>query len=131
MSLSVCGPGAEIELVDPTMTVFENGVGPAAVNRPVVRPDGWVSKVSSTVCGCSSTLVLAEAPPESVAVNRSSRNDGYSWSGAVKKPEGTPANRWIWWVWQFDGQWCTSSVHVSRAAERSPSSASVAPPENA
>ena len=64
-----------------------------------------VWKVSTTVRGSSRRVLVAVRPPESVAVSRSSRYDGYSWSGAVNEPLATPVKLCIGCVWQLDGQW--------------------------
>ena len=73
---------------------------------------------------------MSVSPPASVAVRRSSRCDGYSWSGAANEPLATPAKAWIGCAWQFDGQWCMTSSQLSALAGSVPSSASVAEPEN-
>jgi hypothetical protein len=66
------------ELFEPTITVRENGVtdwlGPTAMERPL----GTVLNERTTVRGSSRTEVVAWAPWESIAVNRSSRYEGYS-----------------------------------------------------
>jgi hypothetical protein len=63
-------------------------------------PVGVDWKLRSTVTGCSSTLVVPVVPVASVAVKRSSRYEGYSWSGAVNVPDATPEIVWMTCVWQ-------------------------------
>ena len=46
----------------------------------------------------------------------------------MNEPEATPGNVWIVWEWQFDGQCCSTSVHVSAEAGNAPSCGSVAEP---
>jgi hypothetical protein len=62
-----------------------------------------------------------------VAVRRSSRWDGYSWSGALNEPPA-PLKDCSGWVWQLDGQWCRITVHESAEGGSGPSWASVAAP---
>src|SRR5678816_2152744 len=118
-----------MELIDPTITVRENGVldwvGPTAMPSPL----GTELNVSTTVLGSSRTEVVACAPCESVAINRSSRYDGYSWSGAVKLPLLTPLKVCSTWVWQLEGQWNITRSQRSADAGRVPCSASLACPE--
>jgi hypothetical protein len=47
----------------------------------------------------------------------------------LNDPDATPLNVWMSWVWQFDGQWWTISVHDRLAAPSVPCSGSVAGPE--
>jgi len=91
---------------------------------------GELAKVNVTVRGSSRSVFVSVRPPASVAVSRSSRYDGYSWSGVVNDPVATPDQVWIWCVWQFDGQCCTTSSHCSAAAPRLPCCGSLALPEN-
>ena len=103
----VCGEGALIVLREPRITVRVNGAG--AVKASSASGEARrtaTASVRSTVFGSRRTLWVRLSPPESVAVSRSSRYDGYSWSGAVNEPLATPAKSWTWCVWQFDGQWC-------------------------
>ena len=60
------------------ITVLVNGVVDEIAFTVICRPVGFDAKVSTTVCGSSRRVVEAEAPPASVAVNVSSRYDGYS-----------------------------------------------------
>src|SRR4051794_30461166 len=85
-----CGVGPLTVLVEPWMTVRVNGA--TWLVAPTVRfsPAGLLTNVRSTVLGCTLTVVLLVSPPESVAVIRNSRYDGYSWSGAVIVPLATP-----------------------------------------
>ena len=58
------------------MAVWATGAVPVVSLAESVRPPGTDS--SRSVAGCASrrTLVVAESPPGSVAVSRSSRYDG-------------------------------------------------------
>ena len=96
--------------VEPVMTVRVNGA--AACRRPEdeLKPGGARCEGQPTVCGWSLSVSVSVRPPASVAVRRSSRYDGYSWSGAVNEPLGTPDEVWTWCWWQFDGQWCRISA---------------------
>jgi hypothetical protein len=49
----VCGVGAPIELLDPTMTVRVNGATEVAPLTDNSAPAGAEAKVSGTVCGSS------------------------------------------------------------------------------
>ena len=71
--LSTCGDGAEIEFLDPRMTVRVNGVTELPALNVIWSPDGFEPNERTTVCGWSVTLAVAVRPPESVAVRRSSR----------------------------------------------------------
>ena len=88
--------------------------------RPAVLPTASCSPAAPTgtsarpSAGRAGRVSVSVRPPESVAVRRSSRCDGYSWSGAVNEPPATPAKVWIGCVWQFDGQWC----RIERPGER-------------
>src|SRR5688572_24260440 len=84
-----CGVGALMELLEPTITVRLKGVACVRPLMPTWSPPGLVAKLSATVLGWSVTLRVCVRPPESVAVRRSSRCDGYSWSGATKDPAET------------------------------------------
>jgi hypothetical protein len=90
----VCGVVAEIEFADPTITVRVNGAVADEAFTTSWRPAGDDANVSSVVIGFRLTLVVCDRPPESVAVSRSSRCDGYSWSGATKDPPATPGQDW-------------------------------------
>ncbi len=129
MPLRDRGETALIVLTEPTITVRVNGVGATAPFQAISRPVGFDANVRSTVCGFRRTLVVVLAPSESVAVRRSSRCDGYSWSGALNDPLATFGNVWIGCAWQFDGQWFMTSSHDRDAAGSVPSCASVAEPE--
>jgi hypothetical protein len=76
--LSVCGDPALIVFVEPVITVRVNGVVPATPFTTSWSPLGFDANVNATDCGSSWTLVVADCPPESVAVSCSSRYDGYS-----------------------------------------------------
>src|SRR3954471_1451238 len=76
--LIVCGLCALTVLADPTMTVRTNGVGAASAPNATLSPDGNVSTVTLTVCGCSTTDAVALRPAASVTVSESSSDDGYS-----------------------------------------------------
>jgi len=71
-----------------------NGVVPVKVPTESSRPDGTLWNVRFTVFGWSCTLTVFSRPPESVAVSRSSRKAGYSWSGASTVPWSTPSKLW-------------------------------------
>src|SRR5690242_16460029 len=113
------------------ITVRANGVVEAVGPTASSMPDGTEVKLRVTVFGSSLTDVEALRPLESVAVNVSRRYDGYSWSGAENDPLATPSNVWSGCVWQFDGQCQMSTDQCSAEGGSVPSSASVAPPENA
>src|SRR4051794_4170111 len=87
----VCGVGAVIELADPWITVRLNGVVLARLFTVSDRPDGTEARLSVVVRGSRRTLAVLVRPPASVAVSGSSREDGYSWSGALNEPLATPA----------------------------------------
>src|SRR6188508_2262917 len=110
------------------MTVRVNGAVAVSELSDSCRPGGDEARVTDTVRGCSSTLVVPVAPPESVAVSFSSRWDGYSWSGAGNDPLETPSNVWTRCVWQLDGQWWMINSHLSFEAGSVPSSGSEADP---
>ena len=93
-----------------------------------LRPVGTVANPIDTVRGSRFRVTDALTPLLSVAVNVSSRCDGYSWSGGSNEPLATPSNVWMTWVWQFDGQCFRTSVQVSMSSARAPSSASLAEP---
>src|SRR5436190_20065282 len=104
--LNCWGDGALTEFAEPTTTVTENGVvrGASFTTRSLrLRPPGFVLNVSATVFGSSRTLVVANSPPESVAVSWTSIQHGYSWSGAVNDPPATPLAVWMRCVWQSLG----------------------------
>src|SRR5689334_15384315 len=126
----VCGVGALTEFVEPMMTCRVNGV--AWLVEPTVSgsPDGLLANVRFTVCGCRSSVVAVVSPRESVAVRRSCRYDGYSWSGAVIEPPATPVSVCTKCVWQLPGaeQCCSSTSHFSAVAGNAPSCGSVAWP---
>ena len=119
-------------MAEPWISVALNGVGVvglAPTDR--ARPAGLDWNDSWTVLGLSWTLVVARSPVESVAVSWSSRYDRYSWSGAANDPLATPANVWIRWVWQLDGQWWMISVQLRPEAGIAIPLPSVACPLNA
>ena len=79
LEFKVCGEDALIELLELTMTVFSKGDAKLIPFTASCRPEvGIVAKFRTTVTGCRSTLLEPVAPFESVAVNFSSRWDGYS-----------------------------------------------------
>ena len=126
----VWGEGALIEFNEPRMTVFENGVALVVLATDSCNPDGEELKVRLTVIGWRSTLFVVVTPFESVAVRRSCRYDGYSWSGALNDPLATPGHVWTMCSWQLEGQCSIASVQLSADAGRLPSSVSLADPEN-
>src|SRR4051812_45430857 len=111
------------------MTVLVKGV--VAVREPKVSciPGGSDVTVTGTVRGSSRRVTVVVRPLESRAVSRSSRYEGYSWSGAVMVPPDTPVQVCRECVWQADGQCCRTISQVSALAGRAPSSGSVAEPE--
>ena len=91
---SVCGDGALTEFDEPTITVRVNGVA-VDVALPTVRlRPGGVGREREVdgLAGRGGRSRCRSAPPASVAVSRSSRCDGYSWSGAVNEPLADAAN---------------------------------------
>ena len=78
--------GVAIVFDDPTITWVEIGAAPPAEPFDTLIPGGSVATVSIVVSGSSWRDVVTALPSESVAVNLSSRWEGYSWSGAVKDP---------------------------------------------
>ena len=85
-----CGEGALTVFAEPMITVRSNGVVCAALPTTSSSAVGVVANVSATVCGWSRMLSVSVSPPASVTVSRSSRWDGYSWSGATNEPFATP-----------------------------------------
>jgi hypothetical protein len=73
---SDCGVVALSEFVEPMITVREKGLVPDAGPTTSCNPDGLDANESTTVCGSRRTLVVVDAPFESVAVSCSSRYDG-------------------------------------------------------
>src|SRR5438874_5322724 len=73
---TVSGEPALIVFVDPTITVFVNGVGTDPSPASSRRPDGLAVKLSATVFGCRKTLAVPVNPSESRAVSWSSRKEG-------------------------------------------------------
>src|SRR6185503_8621606 len=92
------------EFVDPTITLRVKGVVPEVGPTASWSPIGLDWNVRSTVCGRTSRDTVVVAPAESVAVARSSKWDGYSWSGAGNDPPAVSLNEPYVWVWQLDGQ---------------------------
>src|SRR5919201_4436359 len=131
MPFRVWVSGAAMVLREPTITVRVNSVVDELLPTVSWSPAGLERKVRATVCGSSRTLVVPFRPPLSVAVSRSSIQDGYSWSGAEKEPLATPVQSWTAWVWQSVGvaQWCRISDQSSLAAGTVPSCGSLAWPE--
>ena len=129
--LRVCGDGAEAVSVDPAITVDVNGVA-AVLEKPRVncRPAGREVTVTGTVRGSSRRLTVVVRPSESVAVRRSSRCDGYSWSSATKDPVAPLHDcTGCAWHWSPSPQWFRITVHSRADADNVPSWASVAEPE--
>ena len=123
-----CGEIALTEFVEPTMTVRVNGV---------VEEDALTDELQAGGAGGEGEDDRLRVEPErrggarpqpSVAVSRSSRYEGYSWSGAAKEPPATPVQDWSVCVWQFEGQCCMSSVQESAEAASAPCSGSLACP---
>src|SRR5262249_53164198 len=73
----VCGGGALIVLLEPMTTVVVNGAAAAVPFIASCAPVGELASVRFTVCGSRRTLVVAVAPPESVAVSWISSQHGY------------------------------------------------------
>lgn len=73
----VCGEIAEIEWRDPWITVLLNGVAACAPSSVRARPPGLELSVRVTVLGSSGIDFVSVRPPESLAVSRSSKWDGY------------------------------------------------------
>src|SRR4051794_4275530 len=111
------------------MAVRVNGVVCCVEPTVSCRPEGDDWKVTATVCGSILRTAVVLAPPESVAVSRSSRYDGYSWSGAANEPLRTPVKVCSGWSWQVDGQCSRTTDHDRADAGSVPSSVSVAAPE--
>ena len=84
--------------------ILVKGAGAWAPFSASRKPDGLEASVRTTVLGSSRTDSESVSPPESVAVSRSSRWDGYSWSGVVNEPPATPLYDCSGCVWQLDGQ---------------------------
>src|SRR5258706_12979085 len=131
MPLTFCGVGALTVLVEPWMTVRVNGAVPLVAPTVSCRPTGLDANVRSTVLGCTLTEVVLVRPPESVAVRRNSRYDGYSWSGAISVPLAMPLSVCIGCSWHTPGdeQWCSTIVQLSADAGKVPCCGSVAWPE--
>ena len=75
---SDCGDGAVMDGVDPTITVWVNGVAWVVEPTPSCNPGGFEVIVTSAVSGESRTVVDTGRPPESVAVSTRSRKTGSS-----------------------------------------------------
>src|SRR6476659_4525484 len=90
----VCGDSAPTATAELITTVLVKGAVALVDPAESCAPLGDDANMRSTVFGSSLTLVVAERPFESVAVNWSSSQQGYSWSGALKLPVETPANVW-------------------------------------
>ncbi len=103
------------------MTVLVNGVAACEPFSTSASPPGLELSVRFTVCGSSWTDRVSVRPPESLAVSRSSRWEGYSWSGVVNEPPATPSNDCRGWLWQLDGQWWRIKVQDSAEAGSGPS----------
>ncbi len=73
--------GAATPTVEFCATERVNGVADASPPTASRRPDGSLSKVSSTVLGSSRTEAVPRRPEVAVAVRPRLRWDGYSWSG--------------------------------------------------
>ena len=68
-----------------------NGAASVSLANESCRPGGELASVTFAVRGSSRTVSVVLRPAASVAVSESSRCDGYSWSGATKLPDATPA----------------------------------------
>src|SRR5215210_5509 len=112
-----------MEFLEPMITVRVNVALVVALPTVSESPLGVVWKVSSTVFGSRRSVFVLVSPPESVAVNFSSRYDGYSWSGAVKELLATPWKVCTGCEWQLDGQCCMTRSHFRDDAGRVPSCA--------
>src|SRR3954470_13036021 len=125
-----CGLFALIELVDPAITVRENGVRCWVPPTASIAWLGLEVKFSVTVFGCRSMVFVPVRPVESVAVNVSCRYDGYSWSGATNEPDATLVKSWTLWVWQVPlaAQCRIASRQDSAEGGNGPSWASIAWP---
>ena len=88
---SSCGDGALTDVTERAITVRVNGVASVSLAKESCRPDGALASVTLDVFGFSGIVLVVLRPSSSVAVSESSRWDGYSWSGATKCPEATPA----------------------------------------
>ena len=86
----VWGDGAEMVLLELTITVWVKGAGPVKLLKSKFKPLGLEAKVRITILGSSFKVVFPVAPCESVAVSSSCKYEGYSWSGALKEPDATP-----------------------------------------
>src|SRR5215210_8689625 len=112
----ICGEGAESEFRDPWITVRVNGLVACVPFSASANPVGLELSVRVTVFGSSRIDRSSVSPPESVAVSRSSRWEGYSWSGVLNEPPATPLKDCSEWAWQFDGQWCRIRLQDSAEA---------------
>src|SRR4051794_16114700 len=119
-SLKPCGDAAVIVFDEPAITVSVKGVGSVSLPSDSDIPGGSLAIVISAVSGSSRTVATVLRPSASVAVKDSTRYAGYSWSGATKLPDRTPAKSSIAWVWQTVGsaraQWRRISDHFSAEA---------------
>ena len=119
---------AVIVFIEPTITVRPNGVAlptPFTCSR---RPAGSDRIHNRTVCGSKTIVFDADRPHESVAVNVSCNDDGYSWSGATNEPVLPVPTVPMSCSWQFDGQWSITRLHSRADPPSAPSSVSVARP---
>src|SRR5262245_1561398 len=107
------------------MSVVWLGLVFVALPTSTFTPVGADVMPRVVVAGSSRTESVAVAPALSVTVRRSSRCDGYSWSGAENEPDATPGNVWTVCSWQSDGlQWWRISVQVRADGGSAPSSSS-------
>ena len=115
--------------VEPRITVRVNGAAWLVLPTASCSPVGFVWKLSSAVCGCTSTLLVSVTPGRvpgrelelevrRILVIRSHER------AAGGPDEGRHRMRMA-----VDGQWWRITVHVSAVAGKVPSSASVALPE--
>src|SRR3954467_2971478 len=83
-----CGDGAVSEIAERASTVRVKGAASDSLPNASSRPGGQLASVTSVVRGSRRRLCVERSPSGSVAVADNSRWEGYSWSGAVKAPDG-------------------------------------------
>jgi hypothetical protein len=113
--------GAETVAVPLSSIVVVNGASSLLPFTTRSSPAGSERTVTAAVRGWSSRVTVVSAPWASVAVSRSSRCDGYSWSGASIAPE-VPVNRSMTCSWQLVPlvQWSSTTVQASAVPGSSP-----------
>ena len=119
-------------LLEPSITVSrERSRAGRAPDGELEARAGALWKLSTTVLGRAAASSCPSDRRHRSTVNRSSRYEGYSWSGAVKdKSSSSPAHVCSGCEWQFDGQCCRRSSHERDDAGSVPCCGSVAEPEN-